>query len=504
MPKPRIAAREPVAVQLEAGKTYWWCACGRSKNQPFCDGSHKGTGFEPVEFTPKESGEAWLCQCKHTATPPYCDGSHQHLDEEGDNPGTDNPGTVAPTPEEPTLARVHDLARNGLAHRPHGELVAMGVPRPQLPSWDDIQILPAQLARRPLPEDAPVSTELVIGPNARKPLVLEMPLFVSDMSFGALSREAKLALASGAATAGTATASGEGGLLPEEIERNPRCLFEYGTAGFGYSEELLTKIGAFHFKGGQAAKTGIGGHLPAGKVTEEIARVRGIEPGRDAISPPAIPDLITPQDFRRFADRVREISGGIPVGFKLSANHIEADIAFALEAGADYLILDGRGGGSGAAPRLFRDNISVPTIAALARARRFLDEQKRKDVTLIVTGGLRLPEDFIKALALGADGIAIASAALQAIGCVAARICHTNRCPTGITTQDPELRARLNVDEAADRLARFLTASNELMKIMARACGHDRLDAFNRDDIATWRRELAELAGIPFSGIGGD
>ena len=506
MRKPEIAAREPIAVRLEKGKTYWWCACGRSREQPFCDGTHKGTGIEPLAFTAKGSGEAWLCQCKRTAAPPWCDGSHARLGEtDGPNAapspssaGPTNP--IASTPEEPTLNRVHALAERGLGGA-HGDLVAMGVPRPCLPSWDDIQILPAQLARRPRPEAAPVDTRLVIGPNARKPLELAMPIFVADMSFGALSREAKLALAKGAVAAGTTTASGEGGLLPEEPDINPRILFEYGTGGFGYGEALLTRIGAFHFKAGQAAKAGIGGHLPAHKVTEEIARVRGLKPGEDAISPPTFPDLRTPADFRRFADRVREISGGIPVGFKLAANHIEADIAFALEAGADYLILDGRGGGTGAAPRLFRDHISVPTLPALARARRFLDDQGRQDVTLIITGGLRLPEDFIKALALGADGMAIASAALQAIGCIAARICHTNRCPTGIATQDPALRARLDVDGAAERLTRFLTAANELMTIMARACGHDRLAAFTREDIATWKRELAELAGIPFSGV---
>ena len=156
----------------------------------------------------------------------------------------------------------------------------------------------------------------------------------------------------------------------------------------------------------------------------------------------------------------------------MSAQHIEADIEFALQVGVDYIILDGRGGATGAAPLIFRDNISVPTIPALARARRCLDRHGRSDITLIVTGGLRTPADFIKALCLGADGIAVANAAIQAIGCVAARICNTNNCPTGIATQKEELRARLNIEEAAARLCRFLSASVELMKVMARACGH--------------------------------
>jgi glutamate synthase domain-containing protein 2 len=140
---------------------------------------------------------------------------------------------------------------------------------------------------------------------------------------------------------------------------------------------------------------------------------------------------------------VREITGGIPIGFKLSANHIEEDIQFALDASADYIILDGRGGGTGAAPEIFRDNISVPTIPALARARKYLDKQGASGrVTLIITGGLRVPADFVKAMALGADGVAVANSAMQAIGCVGARICHTNNCPAGIATQKKELRAK--------------------------------------------------------------
>ncbi len=153
-------------------------------------------------------------------------------------------------------------------------------------------------------------------------------------------------------------------------------------------------------------------------------------------------------------------------------------------------------------PLIFRDNISVPTIPALARARRHLDRLGRSDITLIITGGLRTPADFIKALCMGADGIAVANAALQAIGCIAARICNTNNCPTGIATQKEELRARLNVEEASSRLSRYLTASVELMKVMARACGHTHFSQFNLNDITTWKREMADLTGIKYAGIG--
>ena len=404
---------------------------------------------------------------------------------------------------EPTLELIHSLAQDGLekiGH--HGPMGAMGVPKSMLPSWDDIQILPAQLATKPLPEEVRVGTELVIGTKAQKPLRLEIPIFVSDMSFGALSEEAKIALAKGAEVAGTGIASGEGGMLPEENAANSRYLFELGSAMFGYSEAILPRIRAFHFKAGQAAKTGTGGHLPGSKVKGKIATIRLLAEGQAAVSPPAFTDLATPEDFRRFADRVREQTGGIPIGMKMSAQHIEEDIDFALAAGVDYIILDGRGGATGAAPLIFRDNISVPTIPALARARRHLDRHGRSDITLIITGGLRTPADFIKALCLGADGIAVANAAIQAMGCVAARICNTNNCPTGIATQKEELRARLNIDESSARLARFLTASVELMKVMARACGHTHLRQFNRNDITTWKRDMAELTAIGYAGIG--
>ena len=222
----------------------------------------------------------------------------------------------------------------------------------------------------------------------------------------------------------------------------------------------------------------------------KIAEVRGLEPGEDAISPARFPDLETPADFREVAEEVREATGGIPIGFKLSAQHIENDIDAALEADVDYIILDGRGGGTGAAPLILRNNISVPTIPALARARRHLNARGRDDVTLVITGGLRTPADFAKALALGADAVAISNAAMQAIGCIGMRACHTNNCPVGIATQQPHLRARLPVDEAAQRLARFLTAAVDMMQVLARACGHTHLSQFNIDDLTTFDREM--------------
>lgn len=507
MSKPTIAARSPMQVKLEVGE-YHWCACGLSNNQPFCDGSHRGTESTPRTFRVEQSGDVHLCMCKRTGNPPYCDGTHVSIpDNEAEQPTAAPPivgnGMPAPrsTAEEPTLELIHSLAADGLEKvGRHGEVAAMGVPRPTLPLWDDIQILTAQLATKPLMEDDDVDTELIVGPKAGRPLQLSMPLLVSDMSFGALSEEAKTALARGAELAGTGICSGEGGMLPEEQAENSRYFYELASAKFGFAEDLLTKVQAFHFKAGQGAKTGTGGHLPGSKVTGKIAQVRRLPDGRPAVSPPTFADLTTPQDYRDFADRVREITSGIPVGFKMSAQHIEKDIDFALAAGADYIILDGRGGGTGAAPLIFRDNISVPTIPALARARRHLDRCGESDVTLIITGGIRTPSDFVKALALGADGVALANSAMQAIGCVAARICNSNNCPAGIATQQEHLRQRLDVQQAAERLARFLTASAQLMKVVARACGHTHLKQFTKDDLATWKKPMADLTGIAFAG----
>ena len=520
MTDPVIADNKPVPTDLVAGESYAWCACGRSSNQPFCDGSHAGTEFSPTMFTADDEGEAYLCACKRTGNAPYCDGTHAQITAvqvgttgsaasaatASTTPATDG-STGAPvarsTPEEPTVAFIHDLARNGLTKvGHHGPMTSMGVPRKDLPHWDDIQIMAAQMATKPLLDDVAVGTDLVIGPEAGKPLRLDIPLFVSDMSFGALSEEAKTALAMGAELAGTGICSGEGGMLPEEQQANSRYLYELASAQFGYREELLPLVQAFHFKGGQGAKTGTGGHLPGSKNIGKISEVRGIPAGEAAISPSTFTNLHTVDDFRRFGDRVRELTGGIPIGMKLSANHIEADVGFALDAGADYIILDGRGGGTGAAPEMFRDHISVPTIPALARARRCLDDAGASGrVTLIITGGLRTPIDFVKAMALGADGVALSNSAMQAIGCVGARMCNSNNCPAGIATQKPELRARLDVEASAQQLATFFAASAELMSVMARACGHDHLSKFTNHDLATWDEKMARLSGVRFSGV---
>ena len=407
------------------------------------------------------------------------------------------------SPLEPHVREIRHLASHGLTRLGHhGAVSAMGVPKTELPTWDDLQFVTAQLARVPQLDDAPVGTGITIGPRAAKPLALDIPIFVSDMSFGALSLEAKVALSKGAELAGTGICSGEGGMLPEEQSANSRYFYELASARFGFSWDKIERVQAFHFKGGQGAKTGTGGHLPGEKVKGKIAEVRQLAEGEAAISPSRFPEWDDVEGPRRFAEEVRERTGGIPIGYKLSAQHVEEDIDAALRVGVDYIILDGRGGGTGAAPLLFRDNISVPTLPALARARKHLDEcGKSGDVTLIITGGLRTAADFAKALALGADGIAVSNAALQAIGCLGMRACHTNNCPVGIATQKEHLRDRLPVDEGAERLARYFAAVVELMQVLARACGHTHLDQFRKADLTTWKRDVAYLTGVEYGGV---
>jgi len=409
---------------------------------------------------------------------------------------------TSPQATEPYTGYIKELAKNGLKnYGHHGPSSSMGVDRNLLPKWENIQFLPAQLSRKPLLDDEEVSTKVIIGGRAKKPLELDIPFFVSDMSFGALSKEAKVALSKGAELSGTGICSGEGGVLPEEQDNNSRYFYELASAKFGFNWDLVKKSKAFHFKAGQGAKTGTGGHLPGAKVSDDIAAARGLKVGENAISPATFSDFRTPADFKKFADEVREKTGGVPIGFKLAASRIEEDIDFALEASADYLILDGRGGGTGSAPTTLRDNINVPTIPALARARRHLDKIGATDISLVITGGLRVPEDFAKALMLGADAIALSNAALQAIGCLGMRACGTNNCPVGIATQKESLRARQEIDKSAEQLKNFFLASNDLVKVIARALGYSDIKDFKESDLVTLDYEMHRLTGIPYAGI---
>lgn len=364
------------------------------------------------------------------------------------------------------------------------------------PFWDDVLIRGAQLAKLPLNRDEAVSTRTVIGPRAKMPLVMDTPVFVSHMSFGALSREAKLALAKGSAEARTAMCSGEGGILPECLNAAHKYIFEYVPNKYSVTDENLGRVDAVEIKIGQSAKPGLGGHLPGHKVTSDIAALRGFPEGQDIISPSRFPDIRTPDELKICVDTLREKTGGKPVGIKLAAGHLDKDIEVALSAGADFITIDGRAGGTGAAPKVVKRTTSVPTLFALARARKVLDEKAGHDVTLIITGGFRISSDIAKALAMGADAVALGTAAMMALGCQQYRICNTGKCPIGIATHDPALRARLNVEKAATRVANFFrVTTNELMEF-ARLTGSHDVHALSPDDLCTTNSEISNHTGI--------
>lgn len=371
---------------------------------------------------------------------------------------------------------------------------SMGTRMP-MPSWDDILILGAQLNPAPLDESDIVTTMTVIGKHAKKPMIIENPVYISHMSFGALSKEIKVALSKGSAMAKTAMCSGEGGILPEEKEVAYKYIFEYIPNKYSVTEENLRSADAIEIKIGQGTKPGMGGHLPGEKVTPEIARIREKNPGEDIQSPSKFEEITTKEDLKEMVAMLRNRSDGRPIGIKIAAGRIERDLEFCVYAEPDFITIDGRGGGTGSSPLLLREATSVPTIYALYRARKYLDSV-HSDISLVITGGLRVSADFAKALAMGADAIAIASAGLIAAACQQYRICGSGNCPVGIATQDPELRARMDIEASAQRVANFLNVSLEELKTFARITGHSSVHGLGVDDLITINREISEYTNI--------
>lgn len=388
------------------------------------------------------------------------------------------------------MAQIHEMAVSG---KPIIE--AMGT-KISMPGFDDILFLGAQLNPMPLDEHAFVRTTTVIGKNAKRPMILNNPVYISHMSFGALSREIKVSLSKGSAMAGSAMCSGEGGILKEEMEAANKYIFEYVPNKYSVTDENLKNADAIEIKIGQGTKPGMGGHLPGGKVTPEIAKVRNKPLGKDIISPSKFESINTKEDLKNLVDELRERSDGRPIGIKIAAGRIERDLEYIVYAGADFVTIDGRGGATGASPRIIRDSTSVPTVYALYRARKYLDSVK-SDMELVITGGLRVSSDFAKAIALGADAVAIASAGLMAAACQQYRICGSGNCPLGIATQDPELRKRLKIDKSSKRVANFLNCSLEEIKTFSRITGHDDIHDMNVDDLCTINREISEFTNIP-------
>lgn len=391
---------------------------------------------------------------------------------------------------EKHLDIIHEMAKTGSP--------VIAPMKTQLPiiSWDDILFLGAQLNPMPLNEHEDVYTQTIIGKKAKKPMIIESPVYITHMSFGALSKELKVSLARGASAIKTAMCSGEGGILPEEMQESYKYIFEYVPNKYSVTDENLKNSDAIEIKIGQGTKPGMGGHLPGDKVTEEISKIRNKPMGHDIISPSKFEEINSKEDLKAMVDMLREKSEGRPIGIKIAAGHIEKDLDYIAYANPDFITIDGRGGATGASPKLLKDATSVPTIFALYRARKYLDKNNL-DIDLVITGGLRVASDFAKALAMGANAVAIGSAAMMAAGCQQYRICGTGKCPVGCATQDEELRKRLDVDKSAKRVFNYLHASLEELKSFARISGHDDLHKLSVNDLCTVNSEISNYTNIP-------
>jgi len=390
----------------------------------------------------------------------------------------------------------------------------------KIPSWDDLTFLPGTLTRFVIEGyREKCETKTVIGPKAKRPLVLDIPIYITGMSFGALSYEAKIALARGATMAGTATCSGEGGMLPDERRYSEKWFYQCIQSRYGFNPHHLRLADACEVFIGQGCKVGLGGHLMGQKVTDQVAEMRSLPAGIDQRSPARHPDWLGPDDLALKIDELREATNGeIPIQLKLGAARVYDDVRMAAKTGPDSIYIDGMEGSTGAGPHVATEETGVPGIAAIRQARKALDDVgKTGEVTLVYAGGIRNGGDVAKALALGADAVAIGTAALIALNCnkdipgadyegtigVEAGYCyhcHTGRCPVGVATQDPELRKRLNPDEAAERVFNFLHTLTMECQMLARACGKTNVHSLEPEDLAALTMEASAMAMVPLAG----
>jgi len=390
---------------------------------------------------------------------------------------------------------VHEM--DGIAARAKWkvkEILPMGTLK-KYTKFDDILFKAAQLHHFPLLEEDEVNLKTVIGKTAKHPLEISMPVYISHMSFGALGEEAKTALAIGAKKMDIAMCSGEGGRNQREFENAGKYIYEISTPKFTRNETWIKEATAVEIKIGQAAKPGLGGHLLAAKITPEIAKLRGIEEGKDQISPARNTEINSKQDMKDYVSQLKDITGGKPIGIKFAAGHVEKDLEFALYAEPDFITIDGRGGGTGAAPVFIKDNFAMPAVYAVSRARKFLDE-KQSEISLVMTGGYRTSGDICKTIAMGADAIAVATSVMIAIGCQQYRTCHTGNCPVGIATQKKNLRDRFRVEESSERLVNFLETLKMEIEEITKATGRNDVHALSNHDLITTDINISAGTGI--------
>lgn len=363
-------------------------------------------------------------------------------------------------------------------------------------SWDDLIFLPAQLAKRPVDYfKEKINSSAIIGKKSQQPIKIDIPIVIAAMSFGAISKNAKLSLAKASVLAGTAANTGEGGMLTEERKLAKFLIAQYSTARFGVDEKYLKSADAIEIKIGQGAKPGQGGLLPANKITPEIAEVRKIKMGQDAHSPAAHPDIHSIKDLKNKIDWLRKLTKGKPIILKLGAGHIEEDVKLVVSAGPDIIAIDGLEGATGAAPEVMLNQVGLPTMAALAKARKTLDKLKAPP-ELWIGGGIKSGADAAKALALGADLVFMSFALIKAMGCTECGLCHKGICQIGIATQDPKLTAKLDIDQTAQKIAGFLLTETENIKMIAGATGHDDIYKISKNNLRAMNPFVAQVAGV--------
>ncbi|WP_144940459.1 FMN-binding glutamate synthase family protein [Pseudomonas alabamensis] len=390
----------------------------------------------------------------------------------------------------------------------------------RVPHFDDLLLLGASVSRYPLEGyREKCGTDVVLGNRfAKKPIHLKIPVTIAGMSFGALSANAKEALGRGATIAGTSTTTGDGGMTPEERGQSQHLVYQYLPSRYGMNPDDLRKADAIEIVLGQGAKPGGGGMLLGMKVTERVAGMRTLPIGVDQRSACRHPDWTGPDDLAIKIAELREITDWEkPIYVKIGASRPYYDVKLAVKAGADVIVLDGMQGGTAATQEVFIEHVGIPILPAIPQAVQALQEMgMHRKVQLIVSGGIRNGADVAKAMALGADAVAIGTAALIALGDNHPRLdselrkigsaagfyddWQNGRDPAGITTQDPELSRRLNPEEAGRRLANYLRVLVLEAQTMARACGKSHLHNLDPEDLVALTVEAAAMARVPLAG----
>jgi glutamate synthase domain-containing protein 2 len=387
-------------------------------------------------------------------------------------------------------------------------------------TFDDLTFLPCSLTRIPLEGyREKCSTRTVLGTRfASKPIELGIPIMITGMSWGALSFNAKVALAKGAAAAGSSNTTGDGGMLMAERENSRTLIYEVLPSRYGIDVHHMRMADAIELTIGQGAKPGTGGLLLGSKVSDTIARQRDLPIGVDQRSPARHPDFLGPDDMIIKVEEIREATDWqVPIFIKMGASRVFDDVKLAAKAGADVIVVDGMEGGTGASPAILQEHTGIPTLAAVCEARAALEECGLYGVVqLIIAGGIRDGVDAAKAIAMGADAIYIGTAALISLNCNKpiyvedyeklgteprfCHHCHTGRCPVGITTQDPELMKRLDIEQGAERVSNLLRAMTLEIQMLARACGKSDVHHLEPEDMAALSMEASAICGIPLAG----